>query len=163
MGNSLKQIAQLIKSGVGLEIAFAESNGWDTHSRQGGKFGTFNLQAADLGNAIAAFWRDLGTFQDDVVIMTMTEFGRTVHQNGSFGTDHGRGSCQFIIGNHIAGGHIYGNVPVLDPDNLEDGRDLPVTTDFRSVFMGVLEDQFGITDQQQVFPQWQGASLSLFN
>ena len=156
LGTSLSQIAQLIKSGVGLEVAFAESNGWDTHSRQGGKFGAFPLLAKDLAESIKAFWQDLGTFQDDVVVMTMTEFGRTVHQNGSFGTDHGRGSCQFILGNSIPGGKIYGDVPILSPDNLEDGRDLPVTTDFRSIFMAVIKKQFNIQDRQIVFPGWEG-------
>ncbi len=162
LGHSLRQIAQLIKAGLGLEVAFAESNGWDTHSRQGGKFGTFNVQALNLGKAIAAFWEDLGTFQDDVVVMTMTEFGRTVHQNGSFGTDHGRGSCQFILGNAIAGGEIYGEVPVLAPENLEDGRDLPVTTDFRSVFMGTVQGHLGISQQKVVFPGWDGEALEVF-
>ena len=156
LGNSLQQIAQLIKSGVGLEIAFAESNGWDTHSRQGGKFGTFNIQASDLSQSIAAFWTDLDTFQDDVLLMTMTEFGRTVHQNGAFGTDHGRGSCQFILGNTIPGGKVYGEVPILAPENLEDQRDLPVTTDFRSVFMAMINHQFGITQKEIIFPEWTG-------
>ncbi len=160
LGSSLLQIAQLIKAGVGLEIAFAESNGWDTHSRQGGKFGSFQVQARDLGQSIAAFWRDLGPLQDDVVVMTMTEFGRTVHQNGSFGTDHGRGSCQFILGNSIPGGRVYGEVPELAVENLEDGRDLPVTTDFRSIFSRVVSDQFGLADLSGVFPDWEGPVFS---
>ncbi|HYC29391.1 MAG TPA: DUF1501 domain-containing protein, partial [Chitinophagaceae bacterium] len=134
LGNSLKQIAQLIKMDVGTEIAFAECGGWDTHYNQGTDTGTFARNVADLSNSINAFWTDLGQLQDDVEIMTMTEFGRTVHQNGSNGTDHGRGSCMFIIGNDVNGGKVLGKVPELSIENLEDKRDLPVTTDFRAVF-----------------------------
>lgn len=140
LGQSLRQIAQLIKGGVGLEVAFAESNGWDTHSRQSTQFGGFTRNAKDLSNSIAAFWKDIEKFQDDVLVMTMTEFGRTVKQNGSLGTDHGRGSCMFVLGNSVEGGKIYGEVPELAFENLEDQRDLPVTTDFRSLFPTLEKD-----------------------
>jgi uncharacterized protein (DUF1501 family) len=108
LGNSLKQIAQLIKMNVGLEVAFAEHGGWDTHFNQGTDQGVFARNAADLSNSIAAFWTDLGQLQDDVTLMSMTEFGRTVKQNGTNGTDHGRGSCNFIIGNNVDGGKVHG-------------------------------------------------------
>src|SRR5690606_37202847 len=100
LGNSLKQIAQLVKMDVGLEIAFAETGGWDTHYNQGTAQGTFARNGNDLSRSIAAFWTDLDAHQDEVSLMTMTEFGRTVKQNGSNGTDHGRASCMFVLGNH---------------------------------------------------------------
>ncbi len=156
LGRSLKQVAQLIKMNVGLEIAFTECGGWDTHYNQGAETGTFSRNVADLSNAITAFWTDLGQYQDDVEVMTMTEFGRTVHQNGSNGTDHGRGSCMFIVGNDINGGKVYGKVPELTMENLEDKRDLPVTTDFRAVFNEVATSHLKIKDSGKLFPGWKG-------
>jgi uncharacterized protein (DUF1501 family) len=161
LGNSLRQIAQLIKGGVGLEVAFAESGGWDTHVQQGAATGTFARRAQDLAQSIAAFWTDLGSYQDEVTLMTMTEFGRTVHENGSGGTDHGRGSCMFVLGNDVDGGKVAGKVPELDSDALEDGRDLPVTTDFRALFAEVAGKHLHITKDQQLFPGWTGSRLPL--
>jgi len=154
LGNALKQIAQLIKMDVGLEVAFAEHGGWDTHFNQGTATGIFANNASDLSNSVAAFWIDLGTYQDDVTVMTMTEFGRTVHQNGTGGTDHGRASCNFILGNQVMGGKVHGNVPALIAENLEDGRDLPVTTDFRSIFSEVADQHLHIRNDQILFPDW---------
>jgi uncharacterized protein (DUF1501 family) len=156
LGDSLRQIAQLIKMEVGLEVAFTESNGWDTHFNQGTDNGIFARNAADLGNSIAALWQDLGAWQDDVTVMTMTEFGRTVHQNGTGGTDHGRASCNFILGNAVAGGKVHGEVAALAAENLEDGRDLRVTTDFRCVFSAVADAHLGIGDDRVLFPDWSG-------
>ena len=156
LGNSLKQIAQLIKMDVGMEIAFTECGGWDTHYNQGTETGTFSRNVADLSSAITAFWTDMGQYQDDVEVMTMTEFGRTVHQNGSNGTDHGRASCMFIVGNDINGGKVYGKVPELAIENLEDKRDLPVTTDFRAVFNEVATAHLKIKDNGKLFPEWKG-------
>jgi uncharacterized protein (DUF1501 family) len=161
LGNSLKQVAQLIKMDVGLEIAFAECGGWDTHFNQGTETGTFSRNVNDLSTAIAAFWTDMGAYQDDVEIMTMTEFGRTVHQNGTNGTDHGRGSCMFIVGNDIQGGKVHGNVPELAIENLEDKRDLPVTTDFRAVFDEVATAHLKIRDNGKLFPDWKGEKMKL--
>jgi uncharacterized protein (DUF1501 family) len=161
LGNALKQIAQLIKMDVGLEVAFAEHGGWDTHYNQGTATGIFANNAADLSNSIAAFWTDLSAYQDDVTVMTMTEFGRTVHQNGTGGTDHGRGSCNFILGNHVAGGRVHGNVQPLAIENLEDGRDLPVTTDFRAVFSEVADKHLGIHDDRILFPDWTVSSIGV--
>jgi uncharacterized protein (DUF1501 family) len=156
LGNSLRQIAQLIKMEVGLEVAFTESGGWDTHFNQGTDNGIFARNAADLSNSISALWQDLGALQDDVTIMTMTEFGRTVHQNGTGGTDHGRASCNFILGNQVAGGKVHGQVASLSVENLEDGRDLPVTTDFRSVFSAVADAHLQIANDKVLFPEWSG-------
>lgn len=157
LGNSLRQIAQLIKMDVGLEVAFTESNGWDTHFNQGTDNGVFARNAADLGNSIAALWQDLGALQDDVTVMTMTEFGRTVHQNGTGGTDHGRASCNFILGNHVDGGKVHGQVAALAVENLEDRRDLPVTTDFRCVFSAVADAHLQIANDKVLFPGWEGS------
>lgn len=161
LGNSLKQIAQLIKMDVGTEIAFAECGGWDTHFNQGTEAGTFARNVEDLSNSIVAFWTDLGQLQDDVEVMTMTEFGRTVHQNGSNGTDHGRGSCMFILGNDVAGGKVHGKVPELAIENLEDRRDLPVTTDFRAVFDEVATAHLRIRDNGKLFPDWKGNGIGV--
>jgi uncharacterized protein (DUF1501 family) len=121
----------------------------------------FARSVTDLGNSIAAFWKDLEAYQDDVTVMTMTEFGRTVHQNGTGGTDHGRASCNFILGNQVAGGKVYGDVKTLAVENLEDGRDLPVTTDFRSVFSAVADRHLQIANDRVLFPDWSGVKLGV--
>jgi uncharacterized protein (DUF1501 family) len=163
LGNSLKQIAQLIKMDVGLEVAFTESNGWDTHFNQGTENGIFARNVADLSNCIMAFWTDLGAYQDEVTVMTMTEFGRTVHQNGTGGTDHGRASCNFILGNNVNGGLVHGQMQTLAVENLEDGRDLPVTTDFRAVFSEVADKQLKVNNDRTLFPGWDGNKIGVMN
>jgi uncharacterized protein (DUF1501 family) len=161
LGQALRQIAFLIKSDVGLEVAFAESGGWDTHVQQGTANGTFARQARDLAQSIHAFWTDLGPYQDDVLLSTMTEFGRTVRENGSGGTDHGHGSCLFVLGNRVQGGKVHGTFPGLDRDVLFEGRDLPVTTDFRAVFCELAGQHLGIRDDAGLFPGWTGKRLPL--
>jgi uncharacterized protein (DUF1501 family) len=161
LGNSLKQIAQLIKMDVGLEIGFAESGGWDTHYNQGTEMGIFGRNILDFGNSITAFWTDLDSYQDEVTVMTMTEFGRTVKQNGSGGTDHGRASCNFILGKDVNGGIVHGTVKPLAIENLEDGRDLAVTTDFRAVFSEVADQHLRIKDDLVLFPGWEGKKIGV--
>ncbi len=161
LGNSLKQIAQLIKMDVGMEVAFAESGGWDTHFNQGKDTGVFARNVNDLSNCIMAFWNDLASYQDEVTVMTMTEFGRTVAQNGTGGTDHGRGSCNFILGNSVNGGLVHGIVNPLAKENLEDGRDLAVTTDFRSVFSEVADVHLGIENDKVLFPEFDGKKIGV--
>jgi uncharacterized protein (DUF1501 family) len=162
LGNSLKQIAQLIKMDVGLEVAFAESGGWDTHFNQGAENGIFARNVNDLSQSIMAFWTDMMLYQDDLTVMTMTEFGRTVKQNGTRGTDHGRASCNFILGNDVNGGLVHGNIAPLAPENLEDGRDLAVTTDFRSVFSEVAEKHLLIPNQDKLlFPGFDGKNIGI--
>lgn len=162
LGNSLKQIAQLIKMDVGLELAFAESGGWDTHFNQGTETGIFARNVNDLSMSIMAFWTDMVQYQDDLTIMTMTEFGRTVKQNGTGGTDHGRASCNFIFGNDVHGGLVHGKVAPLAIENLEDGRDLAVTTDFRSIFSEVAEKHLLISDKNQIlFPGFDGKGIGV--
>ena len=162
LGDALRQIAFLVKSNVGLEVAFAESLGWDTHIQQGAQFGAFAQRSQDLAESIAAFWTDLGSHRDDVVVLTMTEFGRTVAENGSAGTDHGHGSCLFVLGNEVDGGKVHGQFPGLDREALYEGRDLPVTTDFRSVFSEVAGRHLGVTDRATLFPGWRGEPISLW-
>lgn len=156
LGQALRQVAQLIKANVGLEVAFTDCGGWDTHANQGAPgqaFGQLNRLLRDFGTAIAAFVQDLGAEHlRDTVVLTMTEFGRTVRQNGAGGTDHGRASCMFIVGGGIRGGRVYGDVPKLAPANLADGRDLPVTTDFRAVLAEVVVRHLGLAQAQPVFP-----------
>ena len=161
LGNSLKQIAILVKLQVGMEIAFAECGGWDTHVNQGTINGALARNLKDFADSIAAFWKDMSGYEDEVTVMTMTEFGRTAFQNGTGGTDHGRGSCLFVLGNDVAGGTVYNNIKSLNRDDLEDGRDLPVTTDFRSVFSAVATAHLGIRDQGKLFPGWEGPDAKL--
>ncbi len=151
-GRSLLQIAQLIKAGVGLEVAFAEIGGWDTHSNQGSSRGQLANNLRDFGQSIAALAADLGKQMDDVVILTMSEFGRTARQNGTGGTDHGHGNAMFILGNSVKGGKIYGDWKGLKSDQLNEGRDLAVTTDFRDVFGEVAYKHLGNKNLDKVFP-----------
>ena len=161
IGNSLKQIATLIKMEVGMEVAFAESGGWDTHFNQGAANGALARNFKDFSDSIAAFWKDLEAYHDEVTVMTMTEFGRTAHQNGTGGTDHGRASCLFVLGNDVQGGKVYQNIKSLAKEDLEDGRDLPVSTDFRSVFSAVANGHLKINDNKKLFPTWDGTGLGL--
>lgn len=161
LGNALKQIATLIKMDVGLEVGFAESGGWDTHFNQGKLDGTMARNLTDFSDSITAFWNDIEVYQDEVTLMTMTEFGRTVHENGTGGTDHGRASCMFVLGNNVQGGNVYQNIKSLAIQNLEDGRDLPVTTDFRSVFSSVSSHHLNISDSKGLFPGWDGQMIQL--
>ncbi len=161
LGNSLKQIAQLIKMDIGLEVAFAESGGWDTHFNQGTENGVFARNVNDLSQSIMAFWHDMEAYHDELTVMTMTEFGRTVKQNGTGGTDHGRASCNFILGNDVNGGIVHGKVEPLAIENLEDGRDLAVTTDFRSIFSEVAEKHLQIPDNSTLFPGFEGKRIGV--
>ena len=161
LGNSLKQIATLIKMDVGLEVGFAESGGWDTHYNQGTTNGTMARNLTDFSASIAAFWSDIDAYQDDVTVMTMTEFGRTVHQNGTGGTDHGRASCMFVLGNDVKGGKVYQNISSLAIEDLEDRRDLPVTTDFRTVFSSVASNHLNFNNSNMLFPDWDGEMINM--
>ena len=151
-GRSLQQIAQLIKAGVGLELAFVDIGGWDTHLAQGGAQGLLANRLTELGTGIRAFRDDLGDRMEDVVLVTMSEFGRTVAENGSGGTDHGHGNCMLILGGSTAGGRLLGRWPGLEPEQLYEGRDLAITTDFRDVFAEVVGGHLGARQLQRVFP-----------
>lgn len=156
-GESLKQIAQLVKADVGLEVAFAESGGWDTHNNQGGAQGSLSRRLQEFGQGLAALHADLGDRMNDVVILTMSEFGRTVRQNGTNGTDHGHGTCFLALGGGVAGGKVLGQWPGLAPEQLYENRDLQVTTDFRDVFAEVAQKHMGVRDLKAVFPNYDAA------
>jgi uncharacterized protein (DUF1501 family) len=156
LGESLKGIAQLIKADVGLEIAFAEAGGWDTHVNQGNAQGQLGRRLQELGDGLGALWNDLGDRMSDVTILTMSEFGRTARQNGDGGTDHGHGTCFLTLGGNVNGGQVLGQWPGLAPEQLHDGRDLAVTTDFRSVFGEIASKHLGIKDLNDVFPGFEG-------
>jgi len=152
LGRSLLQIAQLIKADVGLELAFADVSGWDTHVNQGASQGQLATRLDELGQALAAFARDLGERMRDVVVVTMSEFGRTVRENGNAGTDHGHGSAMLVLGGPVRGGRVLGRWPGLDPAARFEGRDLAVTTDFRDVLTELLVRHLGADDVAPVFP-----------
>lgn len=163
LGRSLRQIAMLIKMDVGLEVGFAESGGWDTHVGQGTVNGALARNLRDFGDSIGAFWKDMEGYHDDVTVMTMTEFGRTAHQNGTGGTDHGRASCLFVLGNDVEGGKVHHRIKSLAKEELEDKRDLPVTTDFREVFTAVAKRHLNINQTKDLFPGWDGALKGLMS
>jgi uncharacterized protein (DUF1501 family) len=151
-GQRLRQIAQLIKADVGLEIAFADVGGWDTHVNQGAVQGQLATRLDDLAKSIAALVTDLGDRMSDVVIMTMSEFGRTARQNGNGGTDHGHAGALFVIGGQVKGGKVHGKWPGLQTEQLYEGRDLALTTDFRSVFAEVASKHLGASKLDKIFP-----------
>ncbi|HEX3253303.1 MAG TPA: DUF1501 domain-containing protein [Pyrinomonadaceae bacterium] len=151
-GNSLLQIAQLIKADVGLEVAFTDIGGWDTHVNQGDSRGQLANLLGQFSSAIAALYQDLGQRMDDVVILTMSEFGRTVRENGNRGTDHGHANAMFVLGNSVRGGKVYGKWPGLSEDKLYEGRDLALTTDFRDVFGEIASRHLGTKDTGAIFP-----------
>jgi uncharacterized protein (DUF1501 family) len=152
LGRSLQQFAQLIKAGIGLEIGFAETGGWDTHVNQGASRGQLANLLRDFSNSIAAFVTDLGNKMDDVVILTMSEFGRTVRENGNRGTDHGHANAIFVVGGGVKGGKVYGDWAGLKSSQLYEGRDLAVTTDYRDVFGEVAYKYMGSKDLAKMFP-----------
>ena len=157
-GEALRQIAQLIKADVGLEVAFAEAGGWDTHVNQGASAGQLAGRLDDFARGLAALALDLGDRMADVVILTMSEFGRAVAENGNRGTDHGHGNAMMIIGGqNVRGGKVYGRWPGLAREQRYDGRDLAVTTDFRSVFAEVVTSHLGVADTQKIFPGFKDA------
>jgi len=151
-GTSLLQIAQLIKAGVGLEVAFTDIGGWDTHVNQGNSRGQLANLLQQFSSGIAALYQDLGQRMDDVVVLTMSEFGRTVRENGNRGTDHGHANAMFVLGNGVRGGKVYGQWPGLGSDQLYEGRDLALTTDFRDVFGEIATRHLGSSDVKSVFP-----------
>lgn len=149
LGQSLRQVAALIQSDVGLEAAFADMGGWDHHTNEAPQM---QNQLREFGQALAAFHRDLGDRMEDVVVVTMSEFGRTARENGSRGTDHGHANVMFAFGGGVRGGRVLGRWPGLGPEQLHEGRDLAVTTDFRAVLGELVATHLGRTDLQAVFP-----------
>jgi uncharacterized protein (DUF1501 family) len=151
-GQRLREIAQLIKANVGMEIAFADVGGWDTHVNQGGATGQLANRLSDFAQSIAALVTDLGDRMENVVILTMSEFGRMARENGNGGTDHGHAGAMFAIGGSIKGGKVHGTWPGLAPEQLYEGRDLALTTDFRAVFSEIAAKHLGASQLNRVFP-----------
>ncbi len=151
-GDSLRQIAQLVKADVGVEVATTDIGGWDHHAAEGGVQGQLALRLREFGAALAAFHRDLGDRMQDVVVVTLTEFGRTVRENGNRGTDHGHASVAFVVGGAVRGGKVHGAWPGLSSSRLYEGRDLAVTTDFRDLLGELLTGHLGARDLSTVFP-----------
>jgi len=152
LGQSLKQIAQLVKADVGLEVAFADMGGWDTHANQGNETGQLALRLGEFSLSLAALYRDLGDRMADVVILTMSEFGRTVRENGNRGTDHGHATAMLVLGGPVKGARIAGRWPGLASEDLYEGRDLAVTTDFRNLFAEVASRHLGVPAAAPLFP-----------
>lgn len=155
LGNSLRQIAELIKADVGMEVAFAEVGGWDNHVNEGGAQGQLAGRLTDFADSLSAFNNDLGDRMADVCLLTMTEFGRTARENGNRGTDHGHASVMFALGGPVKGGKVYGKWPGLKSEQLNQNRDLALTTDFRDVFAEVLVRHLGAQDPSPIFPGFQ--------
>jgi uncharacterized protein (DUF1501 family) len=151
-GQSLMEIAELFKADVGLEVAFLDSGGWDHHVNEGGVQGQLANLLRDLGQGIAAFHQDMGDRMGDVVFVSMSEFGRTAHENGNHGTDHGHANCMFVMGGAVKGGKVYTRWPGMSEGQLYQGRDLAVTTDYRSVLGEILSKHMGSRDLQGIFP-----------
>lgn len=157
LGQRMLAIAQLIKANVGLEVAFADVGGWDTHVAQGGATGQLANRLDDMARSIAAFVADMGDRMDDVVLLTMSEFGRTARQNGTGGTDHGHAGSMFVIGGALRDARrVRGRWPGLAPEQLNEGRDLALTTDFRAVFAEVADRHLGASRVDRLFPGWTG-------
>jgi uncharacterized protein (DUF1501 family) len=157
-GQRMKQISQLIKSNVGLEVAFADVGGWDTHVNQGSGTGQLAARLDDFAKSLAAFTQDLGDQMSDVLVLTMSEFGRTAHENGNRGTDHGHATAFLVLGGGVKGGKVYGRWPGLAPQQLNEGRDLKLTTDFRTVFGEVAVKHLGATRVEKIFPGYTSGS-----
>jgi uncharacterized protein (DUF1501 family) len=153
----MRQIAQLLKANLGVEAAFTDVSGWDTHQNQGGVNGQLANRLSDFSASLAAFWRDLGDDAGNVTLVTMSEFGRTAHENGTGGTDHGHANAMFVLGGNVKGGKVYGRWPGLENEQLNEGRDLALTTDFRQVLGEVVTQTLGAENLEMVFP---GARLN---
>jgi uncharacterized protein (DUF1501 family) len=151
-GQRLREIAQLIKADVGMEIAFADVGGWDTHVNQGAATGQLANRLTDFAQSIAAMVTDLGDRMENVVILTMSEFGRMARENGNAGTDHGHAGAMFVIGGPVKGRKVHGKWPGLALEQLYEGRDLALTTDFRAVFSEIASKHLGAAKLDAVFP-----------
>jgi uncharacterized protein (DUF1501 family) len=151
-GDSLRQLAQLIKADLGVQVAFADIGGWDHHVNEGNTQGQLANILREFSGSLAAFWTDLGDLADDTVVVTMSEFGRTARENGNRGTDHGHANVMFVFGGPVKGGKVYGRWPGLESHQLYEGRDLAVTTDFRRVLGEAVAEHLGNSKLETVFP-----------
>ena len=159
-GDSLRQIAQLIKADIGVEVAFADLGGWDHHVQEVGpkaSVGQLANRLTEFGGSLAAFYQDLGDKMEDVVVVTMSEFGRAAKENGDRGTDHGHANAMFVMGGPVQGGKVYGQWPGLAPEQLYEQRDLALTTDFRDVLGEAVFTHLGNKQIDKVFPGYPGS------
>src|SRR5581483_8595102 len=159
LGQALQQIARIIKADVGLEVAFTDVGGWDTHVNETGQqphTGQLANLLHDFGDALGAFSQDMGDRMADITVVTMSEFVRTVRENGNRGTDHGHANVMFVLGGNVRGGKVYGEWPGLEHERLYEGRDLNVTTDFRAVLGELVMKQMGNRELASVFPGFGG-------
>ncbi|MCL4819122.1 MAG: DUF1501 domain-containing protein [Vicinamibacteria bacterium] len=152
VGAALREVARLVRSDLGVELAFVEMDGWDHHSGEGGASGQLAQRLRELGEALAGFHETLGSRMSDVAVVVVTEFGRTLKENGARGTDHGHGSVALVLGGPVRGGRVVGRWPGLREDALHEGRDLAVTTDFRDLLGELLVGHLGARDLSTVFP-----------
>src|ERR1051326_5950645 len=157
-GDSVRQLAQLIKANLGVQVAFADISGWDHHVNEGSTQGQIANVLRAFSQSLAAFWVDLGHLAEATVVVTMSEFGRTVRENGNRGTDHGHANVMFVMGGPVKGGKVYGKWPGLDQSQLYEGRDLAVTTDFRQVLGEAVSSHLGNKNLAQVFPGFASAN-----
>jgi uncharacterized protein (DUF1501 family) len=156
-GDSLRQLAQLIKANLGVQVAFADIDGWDHHVNEGSTQGQIANVLREFSQSLSAFWIDLGDLAEETVIVTMSEFGRTARENGNRGTDHGHANVMFVMGGPVKGGRVYGSWPGLDQSQLYEGRDLAVTTDFRRVLGEAVSRHLGNDRLDQVFPGFENS------
>ena len=163
VGQTLQQVAQLIKADIGMEVSFVDTGGWDNHVNEGGAQGQMANLLRDLGQGLAALHQDLGDRMEDIVVVTMSEFGRTAHENGDRGTDHGHANCMFVMGGGVRGGKVYGKWPGLEPEQLYEARDLALTTDFRDVLGELVGTHMGNRHLSQVFPGYTPKPISPSN
>ncbi len=157
-GDSLRQLAQLIKANLGVQVAFADISGWDHHVNEGAVEGQLANVLTEFSQSLAAFWTDLGDLGEDTVVVTMSEFGRTARENGNRGTDHGHANVMFVLGGPVKGGKVYGPWPGLDQSQLYEGRDLALTTDFRLVIGEAVARHLGNKNLANVFPGYDNQS-----
>jgi uncharacterized protein (DUF1501 family) len=161
VGQRLQQIALMIKANIGLEVSFLDCGGWDNHVNEGSTQGQLANLLRDLSQSLAAFYQDMGDRMGEVVVVTMSEFGRTARENGNRGTDHGHANCMFVMGGDVKGGRVYGQWPGLNDHQLNEGRDLALTTDFRSVVGEILTKHLKVKDLGPIFPTF-GNKPNLF-
>jgi uncharacterized protein (DUF1501 family) len=162
-GESLQQLAQLIKSNLGVQVAFADIGGWDHHVNEGSTQGQLANILREFSESLFAFWMDLGSLAEETVVVSMSEFGRTARENGNRGTDHGHANAMFVMGGPVRGGRVYGRWPGLDASQLYEGRDLAVTTDFRRVLSEAVSQHLGNHKLETVFPGFENRPNDFLN
>jgi uncharacterized protein (DUF1501 family) len=156
LAHSLKTVAQTIKLGLGLRVSTVDFGNWDSHINQ---VGQLNEQISMLSSALMAFWKDLGNHRDHVSVVVMSEFGRRLKSNDSGGTDHGHGNAMMMLGAKVKGGHMYGKWPGLSNDALDEGADLAITTDYRTVLGEMMTAHMKFSDLAKLFPGFENKPL----